>query len=212
MKETGTRNRAKEQRREEFLKAGFSLFSEKGIDSVTLQDVADLSGHGIATLYRYFETKPGLLIEIADWKWGEFFARNSKRRPQDLSKATAAEMFEFYLDSFLELYRTDKPLLHFNQFLNIYLRSGGVVEGEKERFQGLMKPTSDFVHIIYAKAKEDGTIKTDVSETELLSVTIHLMLAAVTRYAVGLVFEPKGFDDEAELIILKEMLLERYRA
>ena len=212
MRETGTRKKAIAQRRDDFLKAGYSLFSEKGIDSVTLQDVADLSGHGIATLYRYFETKPGLLIEIADWKWGEFFARNSKRRPQDLSTATAAEMFEFYLDSFLEVYRTDKPLLKFNQFLNIYLRSGGVDEGTKERYRGLMKPISDFVHTLYVKAKEDGTVRTDVSETELLSVTVHLMLAAVTRYAVGLVFEPKGFDDDAELIILKEMLLERYRA
>lgn len=212
MKESDIRKRAKEQRREDFLKAGYALFSEKGIDSVTLQDVADASGHGIATLYRYFETKPGLLIEIADWKWGEFFARNSKRRSQDLSTVTAEEMFEFYLDSFLEVYRTDKPLLRFNQFLNIYLHSEGVDDGSKERYQGLMKPISDFVHAVYEKAKKDRTIRTDVSETELLSVTIHLMLAAVTRYAVGLVFEPKGVDDEAELIMLKEMLLERYRA
>ena len=212
MKDTGTRKMAKAQRREDFLKAGYSLFSTKGIASVTLQDIADASGHGIATLYRYFETKTGLLIEIADWKWGEFFERNSKRRPRDISEATAVEMFEFYLDSFLEVYRTDKPLLKFNQFLNIYLRSDGVDEGTKERYRGLMKPISDFIHAVYGKAKEDRTIKTDVSETEMLSVTVHLMLAAVTRYAVGLAFEPKGFDDEAELIMLKEMLLERYRA
>lgn len=212
MRETGTRKKAIAQRREDFLKAGYDLFSEKGIDSVTLQDVADASGHGIATLYRYFETKPGLLIEIADWKWGEFFERNSKRRPRDLRDATAREMFEFYLDSFLEAYRTDKPLLKFNQFLNIYLRSEGVDEGSKERYRGLMKPITDFVHAIYEKAKKDRTIKTDVSEIELLSVTVHLMLAAVTRYAVGLVFEPKGFDDEAELEMLKEMLIERYQA
>ena len=212
MKETGARKRAKEQRREDFLKAGYSLFSERGIDSVTLQDVADASGHGIATLYRYFETKPGLLIEIADWKWGEFFERNSRRRPRDFGALTAAEMFEFYLDSFLEAYRTDKPLLKFNQFLNIYLRSGGADDGTKERYRGLMKPIFDLVHAVCAKAKADRTIKTDMSETELLSVTVHLMLAAVTRFSVGLVYEPDGYDDEAELVILKEMLLERYRA
>ena len=35
--------------------------------------------------------------------------------------------------------------------------------------------------------------------------------AAVTRYAVGLVYEPEsGFDDERELAILREMLLSRY--
>ena len=212
MENTGTRQKAKEQRREDFLEAGFALFSEKGIDAVTLQDVADASGHGIATLYRYFATKPGLLVEISDWKWEAFFAQNSRRRTYDPGAATAAEMFDFYLDSFLEVYRTDKPLLRFNQFLNIYLRSEDVEEGVKQRYQGLMKPIFDLVHAVYARAQNDNTIRTDVSETEMLSVTVHLMLAAVTRYAVGLVFEPEGFDDEAELEILKKMLLERYRA
>ena len=211
MNDTSIRKKAKAQRREDFLEAGYALFSEKGIDSVTLQDVADASGHGIATLYRYFDTKSRLLIEISDWKWRNFFERNRKRRPEDLSTATAAKMFEFYLDSFLEIYRTDKSLLRFNQFLNIYLHSEGAEDGTKERYRRLMKPITDFVHAICIKAKTDGTIKTDISETELLSTTVHLMLAAVTRYAVGLVFEPEGFDDEAELEMLKEMLIERFR-
>lgn len=212
MERASTRKEAIEHRREDFLQAGYALFSERGIDSVSLRDVAHASGHGVATLFRYFETKAGLLVEIADWKWGEFFARNSERRPDAQGTATAAELFEFYLDSFLEVYRTDKPLLRFNQFLNIYLRSEGAAGDATRRYRGLMRPISDLVHAVCAKAKEDGTLKMDISETELLSVTVHLMLAAVTRYAVGLVFEPEGFDDEAELEMLKDMLLDRYRA
>lgn len=212
MEHTGTRKEAIEHRREDFLQAGYALFSEKGIDSVSLRDVAKASGHGVATLFRYFETKSGLLVEIADWKWREFFERNGRRRPDVQGTATAAELFEFYLDSFLEVYRTDKPLLRFNQFLNIHLRSEGAAGDAGQRYQGLMRPIADLVHAVCAKAKEDGTLRTDVSETELLSVTVHLMLAAVTRYAVGLAFEPEGFDDEAELEMLKDMLLDRYRA
>ena len=64
-----------------FMEKGFELFSSKGIEAVTLQDVADASGHGVATLYRYFSSKPGLLLEISEWKWGEFFKENRKRRP-----------------------------------------------------------------------------------------------------------------------------------
>ena len=131
----------------------------------------------------------------------KFFERNGKRQLVDVSSATAAEMLEFYLDSFLEVYRRDKPLLRFNQYLNIYLHSEGAEEGAKERYGRLMRPISDLVHAMYAKAKEDGTVRTDVTETELLSVTVHLMLAAITRYAVGLVFEPEGFDDEAEPVM-----------
>ena len=44
----------------------------------------------------------------------------------------------------------------------------------------------------------------------MLSVTIHLMLAVITRYAVGLAYEPEGFDAVKELEIQKEMLFLKY--
>ena len=49
---------------------------------------------------------------------------------------------------------------------------------------------------------------TDVPEEEIFSTTLHLMLAAATRYAVGLIYQ--GGDPEEELTALKEMLMERY--
>ena len=68
-------------------------------------------------------------------------------------------------------------------------------------------------HIVYRKAVEDRSLRTDITEEELFSTTLHLMLAAVTRYAVGLVYIPKdGFDDKKELRTQKEMLINRYTA
>ena len=46
----------------------------------------------------------------------------------------------------------------------------------------------------------------------MFSTTLHLMLAAVTRYAVGLVYIPEsGFDAEKELEKLKEAMMLRYK-
>jgi hypothetical protein len=46
----------------------------------------------------------------------------------------------------------------------------------------------------------------------MFSTTLHLMLAAVTRYAVGLVYIPaSGLDAEKELEKLKEAMLLRYK-
>jgi hypothetical protein len=45
----------------------------------------------------------------------------------------------------------------------------------------------------------------------MFSTTLHLMLAAVTRYAVGLVYVPEsGFDAEKELEKMKMALLHEY--
>ena len=61
------------------------------------------------------------------------------------------------------------------------------------------------------RAKQDGTMRTDLPEEEVFSTTLHLMLAVVTRYAVGLVYIPEvGFDAVSELETLKEALLWKY--
>ena len=59
------------------------------------------------------------------------------------------------------------------------------------------------------KGRADGTIKTNLSETKMFSVTLHLMLATVTRYAVGLAYNEDS-DAEEELELLKEMLVSKF--
>lgn len=200
------------KRKQAFLEAGFALFSANSIDSIRLEDVAEKSGQSLTTLYRYFGSKPHFLVEVAGWKWDAFFQENRRRRPGDgFEGKTAADMLDFYLGSFLELYRSHRALLRFNQFFNVYIQSGAVGPETVELYRGLMQPVSEFFHQCYERGKRDGTLRTDVSETAMLSATIHLMLAAVTRYAVGLVYEPKeGFDADAELEMLKQLLYAEY--
>ena len=203
---------AEAKRREAFLARGFEMFSERSIEAVAMQDVAKASGYGIATLYRYYSNKAEFCVAIAEWKWGEFFQENRKRRPNDnFEDKTAADMLDFYLESFLELYRKHKALLRFNQLFNIYIRAENIDTGTVDAYRGLMQPIVEYFHVIYEKAKQDGTVRTDISETEMLSTTIHLMLAAVTRYAVGLVYQPEdGFDAEQELEAQKRMLYREF--
>ena len=137
------------KRRQAFLEHGFAQFSSKSIEAVSLQDVAKDSGYGIATLYRYFTSKAGFCVAIAEWKWGEFFIANRRRRPNDDFKGmTAADMLSFYLDSFLEVYQGNKELLRFNQLFNIYIRSEEVDADTVTAYRGLMKPITDFFHLL----------------------------------------------------------------
>ena len=59
-------------RRERFLEEGFHILSENGIEASLMQDVAKASGCGIATLYRYFNTKLSLVLAIGTHRWEEF--------------------------------------------------------------------------------------------------------------------------------------------
>ena len=64
---------------------------------------------------------------------------------------------------------------------------------------------------MYEKAGQDKTLRTDVPEEEMFSTSLHLMMAAITRYAIGLVYKPRsGFDGQMELETMKRILLKEY--
>jgi hypothetical protein len=79
-------------------------------------------------------------------------------------------------------------------------------------YMRMIGAVAGWFHSIYVKAESDGTLRTDVSENTMFTSTIHIMLATVTRYAVGLVYVPdKEAGSEQELVMLKDMFLDRYR-
>ncbi len=198
----------KEVTRQHILETGFRIFTEGTIEKVKMTDVAKAGGIGTTTVYRYYKTKPELVLAISSWAWEKYL--NEMVRRLDVRKLTAREEYEFFLDSFLNLYRSNKALLRFNQFFNVY------IENEKDIPAEAMQPYIAIVDVlaarfeaIYRKAQQDHTLRTDIPAREILLTSLHLMLAAVTRYAVGLVYE-NGYDSEKELVLLKNMLLREF--
>ena len=200
------------KKRSDFLAKSYELFTKRNIDSVSMLEVARECGYGTTTLYRYYSTKPELVVAVAAWIWEKTIRENEERRPsRDFSGMTAAEIFDFYLESFIELYRTKRDLLRFNQFFNIYIQSEGIDQEVLKPYRDIIKGLKVGFHVMYTRAEQDHTIRTDEPEEEMFSTTLHLMLAAVTRYVVGLVYIPEsGFDAERELKKMKMALLHEY--
>lgn len=202
-----------ESRRAELLKKGYELFSTKSIEAISMRDVASAVGCGSASIYRYYSSKPEFVVAVATWKLEQFKDWNEKRRPKaNFDGMTAAEIFEFYLDSFLMIYKNNKDFLRFNQFFNVYVQSEHIDTATLQPFQKMIEYLREQFSILYMKAQQDKTIRTDIPEQTIFSTTLHLMLAATTRYAVGLVYIPEvGFDAEEELKTLKRVILREYQ-
>ena len=58
-------NELKTSRINRILESSFALFSEKGIDTITMNDIASMAEIGVASLYRYFATKDEIAIRTA---------------------------------------------------------------------------------------------------------------------------------------------------
>ncbi|MBQ6480443.1 MAG: TetR/AcrR family transcriptional regulator [Anaerolineaceae bacterium] len=199
--------RERKRRLEKILSVSFPIFAEKGIETVSMNEIADACSIGIATLYRHYRTKTELVVAVSASVWNNFASEyyNQKHNPD----FTAAENFEKYLDSYLDLYKNHKDILQFNQYFNVYIKNIAASSEQMEPFTKVIERIAELFHDIYSSGLRDKTIRTDVSEEEMFSTTMHLMLAAVTRYAIGLVYENSS-DQESELLLQKKMLLKEF--
>ena len=197
--------------RRKLLEAGYRLFTEKTIDGVSLEMVAKGAGIGVATLYRYFGSKTDLAVAVSVWKWQEYLERIRERTDVKRQEMTGAENFNVYLDAFLALYRDHRDLLRYNQFFNVYLQHAGTDKARMAPYEQVIGGFADLFRMIWEKGEKDGTLRTEIPWKQAFSATMHVMLAAVTRYAVGLAYQPEeGTGPEEELAMLRDMMLAHY--
>ena len=201
-------------KRQKFLETGYCLFKERGIERVSMNEVAQKSGIGVATLYRYFNTKQELVIAIGTWIWDEY-SRNyiSKMKSPEENGKSGKEEFAVFLDFFLDLYRNHRDLLRFNQFFNIYIETSGADGKQLAPYTEMIDTQADYFRRQWEKGINDHTLRSDMNWKQAFSACLHIILAAVTRYAVGLVYQSENEADiERELELLKEALLQRFSA
>ena len=186
----------KDERREKIIDVAFRLFVDKKIESVTMGEIAKEAGIGRATLFRYFPGKLELVIAVNTKEWKEYFDELDQKRPMSsVGDIPAIGRLIFTLDSFIEMYQTHKALLRYNDNFNHYVSHSGSF------------------HMMYEKAKEDKTFKTDMAEEKFMRVTVHTMMTACAYYAGGFIWGSKENEDYTpELIKLKEMILAYVKA
>lgn len=200
----------KQEKYDHILEASFSVFAQKGIESVSLPEVAEAAGVGRVTLFRYFPTKTDLVVAIATRKWQEFIEwHNSLLTSEKTQNLTGAEYLKFFLDSFLELYRNHKDILRFNYDFNSFVRSAEWTDEQKQPYLQMVDALSRQFHDLYERGMRDGTLNAEIPEQTMFSSVFHIMLAAITRYAVGLAVVNES-NTESELIMLSKMMLKEF--
>ncbi len=197
--------------RRKMLNTAFELFTEKSIDAVPLSAITKASGVGDVTVYRYFGTKLDLVVAVCAWKWSEYLAEN--RRKHDASaQRSGREELAFFLDSFIELYREHPELLRFNEMFGIYIHGTGVSREQLKPYTDMIADMAErFRADCWEKGVRDGTLRGGMPWQSAFSALLHIMLAAATRYAAGLMYQPEsGAEPLEELAMLRELLLSQY--
>lgn len=201
-----------EEKDQIIMDAAKTLFLEKRMEAVRMEEVIKASGFGRATVFRHYKNKCLLAIHLMAREWKKYMDELDRMRPLDtIGEIPAIDRFIYTLDSYIDMYRNHKDLLILNDNFNYYVTHAVTVEEQEalDQFRRSISSADTRFRLMYEKAKEDGTLRTDQPQEEFIRITLHTMMAACTHYASGFVWGAKANKDyTSELEELKKMLID----
>jgi len=156
------KEREKQKRRKEILAAAEKIFFATNGDRGTMNDVADKVELSKGTLYLYFKNKTDLLYAIAEKGVDLLHDYFSKVLKPEL---TGREQLSDLGDEFVRFVE-DYPK-HFELILHFELTGHPSKERHKKL---LMEPALSLLREALARGQQDGTIRDDISEDEIVII------------------------------------------
>ena len=144
---------------ERVLDAAFELFSTRGIDSVAMTDIADKSKIGVASLYRYFETKEILAVKTATQAWTK---RMEDVLPSLLKSkyknAKGYEQLEQIFSLFIKLYENHTDFLRFIYLFDSFAVKEKIPRESMVNYEVVILQVKQIISEAIEKGFADGSI------------------------------------------------------
>ena len=143
-----------------------ALVAEHGLTSVTMSQIAEKTGIGRATLYKYFSNVEAILLAWHERQVTDHLEHLAKVRDQ---AGSAAERLEAVLETYA-LILHELRLGHDTELVAFLHRD--------EQVDRARQQLSDFVRDLLTEGAETGDLRDDVAPDELASYCLHALAAA----------------------------------
>ncbi len=168
----------KSGRKNQVIITAAQLFLEHGIVAVTMTEIAEECGIGVATLYRYFNTKKNLVIEVAIYLWNDLEPLFCDYMLSDeFENANGYEQLLFMGKIFKNLFMNHRDFLEFIHNFDAYVLSEKIPVEELDAYE---KSTFSFYKYFYMavfKGVKDQSIRSDFDAKKFYLTVTHSLLA-----------------------------------
>lgn len=171
----------KEKRREDVILAAIDVFKNNGIDNTKMTDIAEKAEIGVATIYRYFKTKPDLVVEAGTYLWKNQIGCLYKNfYDSSFTKLNGADSLRKVLNIFINIYKEYPEILSLLEHFDNYIIKEGI---PISRLNDYEKSIFDMKYIIFDAIKQgrrDGSIKKDI-DINIFYITISHTLISLSQ-------------------------------
>lgn len=144
---------------EKILSSAYELFSKRGIEDVAMTDIADRSKIGVASLYRYFETKEILVVKTATQAW-EYQMQDvlpSLLRPK-YKNSTGYEQLQEIFALFIKLYEKETGFLRFIYLFDAFAVKEKIPKEAMANYEAKILLVKQIISDAIQKGFDDGSI------------------------------------------------------
>lgn len=202
----------KTQRMKRILESAFALFSQKGIDTIAMTDIAKYAEIGVASLYRYYETKEEIAIRTVIWAWEkqqEIFL--PKLTGPDFEAKTGIEQIEAILNEFIYLFETQDDFLRFIYFFDSYAVRNEISKEKLMDYENIISNVRNLVEKAIKQGLEDGSINKSYKDslTEMYFALMHSFFSTCQKLTLSghLLNSDELISGKAQLQVLSKMLV-----
>lgn len=165
-----TRKEKKDSRIQAIIECTFGLFSENGIENISMNDIAVASKIGVASLYRYFQTKEELAIEVAIYAWNlELSVFNEVFTSKKYEALSGYEQLKELLEVFADALVTQRSFFSFVYYFDSFIKKEKVSAEKLREYERTILGTNTIVVHALDKGIADGSISFSGSNNEVLS-------------------------------------------
>lgn len=182
------RDGQKNARIERILLASFSLFSHNGFDSIAMTDIAKEAEIGVASLYRYFETKDEIAIRTAIWAWE---SQEKLIQPilysSDYFSKSGIEQLSQIFDLFCKLFQNEPDFFRYIYFFDAYIVCQKISSDRLISYQKVIQAVQKIIGNAIHKGIEDGSISKEYKdcETQLYFSLMHTFFSVSQKLTLS---------------------------
>ncbi len=195
-------------KKERIIQVAAQLFLNDGLDNIRMTDIAEASGIGVASLYRYFETRTAIVIAAGTILWKDIQLQFTDYFSSSAKDCNGLEMVSEQFRFMLKLYHERPDFIRFlDSFDRLVLAENvpaSILAGYEESILNL----KDLFLNACKTGVKDGSIRSGLDYEKLYMTAAHAMNALAEKTARGPILEGDDFtniDEEPSMIL--ELLL-----
>jgi AcrR family transcriptional regulator len=159
--------------------AAFDVFCRYGIDGATMVQVAEAADVGVASVYRYYETKFDLALACALWVWE---TRIHPRLPQHFDPThDGATRVRVIFSLNVELLNEDPDVLRFLEYFDNFVVSQRIPAQRLMDYNQSLEKAKPLVLAAFEVGFADGSIRREIDAVRFYYVTARTLMSLAQK-------------------------------